>query len=211
MRTLIHVAGARPVIAMGLLSGSYSTPEDFVREGFPQAVEERGFAARITMAEMRAAWFSDGSVVQRVRDSVVEPARALGMSRLWLVGISLGGLACLAYAAHHGRQIERMALLSPYPGTREVLREIDGAGGLAQWRAPQADANPERDAWTWLRDHGRGAPRVDCYFASGDRFAEGQRRMADCLAPAAVHEAAGGHEWRDWRAMWDDFLERNRP
>lgn len=211
MRTLIHAAGERPAIAVGLLSGSYSTPEDFVREGFPQALERRGIAARIVMAEVRASWFSDGSVVQRVRETVVEPARAQGLSRVWLVGISLGGLACLAYAARHGEEIERMALLSPYPGTREVLREIDAAGGLAQWRPADAESNPEREAWAWLRDHGRNAPRVDCYFASGDRFAEGQRRIARCLPAAAVHEVAGGHEWRDWRAMWDDFLERNRP
>ena len=211
MRTLIHAAGERPAIAVGLLSGSYSTPEDFVREGFPQALERRGIAARIVMAEMRASWFSDGSVVQRVRETVVEPARAQGLSRVWLAGISLGGLACLAYAARHGEEIERMALLSPYPGTREVLREIDAAGGLAQWRPADAESNPEREAWGWLRDRGRDAPRVDFYFASGDRFAEGQRRMAGCLAATAVHEVAGGHEWRDWRAMWDDFLERNRP
>jgi len=211
MRTLIHEAGAHPAIALGLLSGSYSSPEDFVREGFPQALERRGIAARIVMAEVRASWFSDGSVVQRVRDNVVEPSLALGLERVWLVGVSLGGLACLAYAARHGGQIERMALLSPYPGTREVLGEIDAAGGLAQWRPRDAQPDPEREAWAWLRDPGPGAPQVDCYFGSGDRFAEGQRRMAGCLPRAAVHEVAGGHEWRDWRAMWDDFLERNRP
>jgi pimeloyl-ACP methyl ester carboxylesterase len=213
MRTLVHCTASRPALALGLLSGSYSTPEDFVREGFVASVAERGYAVRIVMAEMRAAYFSDGSVVRRIREQVVEPARAEGAERIWLAGISLGGLACLGYAAHHGRDLERIVLMSPYPGTRETLDEIDAAGGLAHWRpADDGEENAERDAWGWLRDHdGHAPPRVDCYFGSGDRFAGGQRRIASCLAAASVHEVAGGHEWNDWRRMWTDFLARNRP
>lgn len=213
MRTLVHCTGSRPALALGLLSGSYSTPEDFVREGFVASVEERGYAARIVMAETRAAYFSDGSVVRRIQDEVVEPSRAEGARRIWLAGISLGGLACLGYAARHGSEVERIVLLSPYPGTRETLDEIDAAGGLDHWQpADDGAENAERDAWAWLRAHdGHAPPRVDCYFASGDRFADGQRRIASCLPAAAVHERPGGHEWNDWRGMWTDFLTRNRP
>jgi pimeloyl-ACP methyl ester carboxylesterase len=211
MRTLAHTSGNRPALAVGLLSGSYSTPEDFVREGFVASLEERGIEAWIVMAEMRAAYFSDGSVVRRIHEAVVEPAHARGIGRLWLAGVSLGGLACLSYAARHARDVERIVLMSPYPGTREVLREIDAAGGLAAWQATPGEEDPERDAWAWLRDHDRNGPRVDCYFGSGDRFVEGQRRIARCLPATAVHEVEGGHEWKDWRGMWTDFLTRNRP
>jgi pimeloyl-ACP methyl ester carboxylesterase len=213
MRTLVHCTAGRPALALGLLSGSYTTPEDFVREGFVASVEEHGYAARIVMAEVRAAYFSDGTVVRRIQAAVVAPALAAGAQRVWLAGISLGGLACLGYAARHGDEVERLVLLSPYPGTRETLDEIDAAGGLAQWQpADDGVESTERDAWAWLRDHdGHAPPRVDCYFGSGDRFAEGQRRIASCLPAAAVHEVAGGHEWNDWRGMWTDFLARNHP
>ena len=101
MRTLVHCTARRPALALGLLSGSYATPEDFVREGFVASVEERGYEARIVMAEVRAAYFSDGTVVRRIQDEVVAPALAAGARRIWLAGISLGGLACLGYAARH--------------------------------------------------------------------------------------------------------------
>lgn len=211
MRTLEHSTDGPPAVALGLLSGSYSTPEDFVREGFVQAVEDRGIAAWIVMAEVRAAYFSDDSIVRRIRESVVDRARARGIGRLWLAGISLGGLAALAYAARHAADIERIVLLSPYPGTREVLREIEHAGGLDAWRAPASGSDAEQEAWAWLRDRGTGGPRVECHFASGDRFVEGQRRMAARLPANAVHEVDGAHGWNEWRRMWDDFLERNRP
>jgi pimeloyl-ACP methyl ester carboxylesterase len=211
LRTLTHATGTHPRIALGLLSGAYSTPEDLVREGFPEALERRGIAVRLAMVEVRAAYFSEGSVVQRIREAVVEPARVAGLRRIWLAGISLGALACLAHAARHGAEVERMALFSPYPGTRDVLREIEAAGGLERWRADAAPPDAERDAWRWLRDAGPRAMQVDCWFGSRDRFADGQRRMASRLPPHARHETAGAHEWRDWRAMWNDFLERYRP
>jgi len=210
MRTLIRTIGEAPSIALGLLSGSYSTAEDFVREGFLEGLERRGIAARVVLAEVRAAYFSDASIVQRIRASVVEPARAEGLARVWLAGVSLGGLACLCHAARHG-DVERMALFAPYPGTRELLREIDEAGGIERWDAAAKPLDPEREAWRWLRDHGPRAQRLDCWFASGDRFAAGQRRIAMRLPAAAVHEVAGEHEWKDWRGMWNDFLERNPP
>lgn len=212
MRTLVRTTGSRPALALALLSGSYSTPEDFVREGFVASVEEHGIAAWIVMAQVRAAHFSDASVVPMIRASVIEPARAQGLERVWLAGISLGGLACLSYAARHAADLERIVLMSPYPGTREVLREIDAAGGLARWEPPaDGEDNPEREAWAWLRGYSGREPRVDCYFGRGDRFAHGQRRIASRLPPAAVHEVEGGHEWKDWRGMWSDFLTHNRP
>ncbi len=208
MRTLIDragKAGCSPV-TLGLLSGSYSEPEDFVREGFPAAVREHGIDADIVMAPVRAAWFGDGSVVGRIRDAVVAPAREAGRQRIWLAGISLGGLAALSYAARHASDIEGIVLISPYPATREVLREVDAAGGLASWSERAAvDGDLEREAWRFLA-RGVRAPQVHCYFASGDRFVAGQRRIADTLAPENVRELPGGHDWISWRALWSDFL-----
>lgn len=208
MRTLVERTGARSGLAVILLSGSYSVPEDFVREGFVAAAQAHGLAAEIVMAEVRAAYFSDASVVQRIRQHAVEPAKARGAGRLWLVGISLGGLAALAFAARHREGLERMGLLAPYPGTRDVQREIDAAGGLARWQPRLEGDDPEREAWLWLRDGAGGMP-VECHLATGDRFVEGQRRMAACLPQAALHERPGGHDWKDWRSMWIDFLTRN--
>jgi len=210
VRTVIRTTGDAPSIALGLLSGSYSTAEDFVRKGFLESLERHRIGAWVALAEVRAAYFSDGSIVQRIRGAVVERARAEGLTRVWLAGVSLGGLACLCHAARHD-DVERMALFAPYPGTRELLREIDQAGGVDRWDAAAKPLDPEREAWRWLRDHGASAPRIDCWFASGDRFVEGQRRIAMHLPAASVHEVTGEHEWKDWRGMWNEFLEHHRP
>jgi hypothetical protein len=100
-----------------------------------------------------------------------------------------------------------VALISPYPATRAVLDEVDAAGGLDRWdpQIPEG-GDVEREAWLFLARPPAGAPSVLCYYASGDRFAEGQRRMAGTLPPDAVRELPGGHDWSAWRALWDAFL-----
>lgn len=213
MRTLTQNAtpGTSPGLCIALLTGSYSQPEDFVREGFPEAVRSEGIAAEIVMAEVRAAWFADGSIVERIHEHVVRPARARGHHRIWLAGISLGALASLSYAARHEAGIEGVLLLSPYPATREVLREMQEAGGLGRWKPvipPQGDL--EREAWMFLADRPDGGPQVHCYFASGDRFAEGQRLMAGALDPDCVRELPGGHDWAAWRQLWGEFLAHSK-
>jgi pimeloyl-ACP methyl ester carboxylesterase len=213
MRTIVDNAGAtaRPALMMALLTGTYSEPEDFVREGFPETVRAHGIEAEVVMVEIRAAWVADGSVVRRLEESVVAPGRSRGHSRIWLAGISLGALAALGYAARHAPQLEGVVLISPYPATREILREVDAAGGLAHWAPTIPEGGDiEREAWLWLARRDVSAPTVLCYFSSGDRFAEGQRRMAATLAPECARELPGGHDWAAWRVLWDAFLTDRR-
>lgn len=211
MRTLVDaVPGTSAPLLLALLSGSFSQPEDFIREGFVAALRDHGIDAQVAMAGMRMADFADGTVVERIRTAIVEPARARGATRVWIAGISLGAMAGLAYAARRERDLEGLVLIAPYPGTRPVLAEIEAQGGLANWNAAIPDGGDlEREAWRWLaRRAPGGAPGVHCYFGSEDRFAEGQRAVARALPAAAVHEMRGAHEWPDWRRMWDAFLDR---
>jgi hypothetical protein len=211
MRTLVDaVPGTSAPVLLALLSGSFTEPEDFIREGFVAAARSRGIGAQIAMAEVRMAHFADGSIVERIRESVVVPALERGASRVWLAGISLGALASLAFAARHENELEGLVLMSPYPGTRIVLREIEAEGGLAHWEpriGPEGDL--EREAWRWLARRAQRAPvpEIHFYFGASDRFADGQRTMAQALPAHAVHEMPGGHEWPDWRRMWNEFLE----
>ena len=102
-------------------------------------------------------------------------------------------------------------LVSPYPATRDILREVDAAGGLEGWApAIPEGGDLEREAWLWLARRDGNAPTVLCYFSSGDRFAEGQRRMAATLAPDCTRELPGGHDWAAWRTLWDAFLTDRR-
>ena len=197
---------------LALLPGTYSEPEDFVREGFPDALREHAIEAELVMAQVRASWFADGTIVERIREAVIVPAHERGRSRIWLVGVSLGGLAALSYVARHERDIEGILLISPYPASRGVLREMQDTPANRWTKAPiPPEGDLEREAWMWLvRNEDEKHPPVHCYFASGDRFAGGQRQMARTLPPEYVRELPGGHDWAAWRALWIEFLCNNK-
>ena len=206
MRSIVDAApGAPQALQLVLLSGGFIVAEDFVRHGFIARLRERGIECPVTIAEVRMAYFADDSLASRLA-SVLRSVRAQGGQRVWIAGVSLGGLAALCHAAHD-ESLAGLALFSPYPGTRPVLREIEQAGSLERWADATGPTDAEREAWLWLARRTPGNPPVHAWYGSGDRFSAGQRQLARALPGDNVHEIAGGHDWPDWREMWDRFLE----
>ncbi len=196
-----------------MLPGAYSLPEEFVQEGFVAALRRRGVPADVTMVDAHLGYFTDRTVLQRLRDDVVLPARAAGYRNIWLVGISLGGFAALGYAARHGADIDGVLAIAPYPGTAALQREIAAAGGPRAWAASAgagaAQDDLERDVWRWLAgDAATRRPPVYLGHGSGDRFAAGLQMMAGTVPAGHAATVPGGHDWGPWRVLWNGWLER---
>ena len=85
------------------------------------------------------------------------------------------------------------------------------SGRKSAFTRPYFFGSLSQGAWWWLAKYGdRDDPPVHGYFASNDRFASGQRQMAQALAAGRVHEVEGGHDWAAWRALWMEFLCSNK-
>jgi enterochelin esterase-like enzyme len=154
---------------------------------------------------------TDRSVLAQLRSRVLAPARAAGCSRIWLAGISLGGLMALLYMARYPAEVDGLCLLSPYLGNRMILTEILSYPSLADWYASDAAAgrdvwSEERDLWGFIARHAPLGPRWYLGFGHEDRFASAHRLLARQLPMSAVDEVAGGHDWAVWRQLWDRFL-----
>jgi pimeloyl-ACP methyl ester carboxylesterase len=209
-------AGRRAPSLMVLLPGALQTPETLLQEGMAAAVRSRGLALDLALVDPGLGAIgeaTDGSVARRL-ESLLAPARQ-EYRALWLAGISLGGFMALAHAARHPASVDGLFLLSPYPGNRLLTGAIAAAGGPAAWAAGHAENDPddEENAWRWLarNQDGRGGRRPEIHFAyaGGDRFAAGQRLMAQMLPPQRVELIDGGHDWPSWRTLWHNFLDRN--
>jgi pimeloyl-ACP methyl ester carboxylesterase len=189
------------------LPGAFNTSRDFIDAGFAAAVERRGLALQLTFFDLAFEHLHDRSVLERLRSESVLPARSAG-ERVWLAGISLGGMLALDYAVSHEEEIDGLYLMSPYLGNRMLTREIAQAPGLAAWEAGElAETDEERRIWRYIKQRGTGAVPLHLGFGKQDRFAGAQRLLAGALAPAAVNEIDGGHDWRTWSALWDNFLD----
>lgn len=220
-----------PVLLV-MLPGAFSLPAEFVDEGYVKALRERGVDADVLIVDSHLGYFSNGTILERLRLDVVGPARAAGYGQIWFVGISLGGYGSLAYAAVHGGDprfgIDGVVAVAPYLGGRRLLTEITAVGGPRAWAAAQppvvgdrvpsmaeggASDDAGREVWRWVVAHeaprAQGGPRIlPIYlgFGTEDRLAEGHRLLATLLPPDHVFRSPGDHDWPAWRAVWQQWL-----
>ncbi len=222
--------GSRTLVLM--LPGIASPPEEFIEAGFPAALAARAPGAEVRLLDSHYAYYEDRSILTRLLTEQVLPARSQGFERVWLVGISLGGLGSLGLLADvetgTGSGIQtgpegapgRLAgvvALAPYLGTAGLARDIAAAGGPVAWAATPASTQAEsgqprppleRRIWRHLATRPGGAP-VHLGYGTGDRFAHSHRLMAPLLPADLVATRPGGHDWPVWRALWDDWLARH--
>ncbi len=192
------------------LPGRGDRPEDFERRGLLAAARQAGMTADVLAVDAHLAYYRKRIVTERLWADVVAAARARGYSRLWFVGISLGGLGSLALAQDHPDAPSGIFAMAPYLGEPPLAREIEEAGGLGRWGG-QAEEPDFRGLWGWLRAYAtRQVPRPPLWLAYGeaDRYAYGHRALASALPADRVMTEAGGHDLPTWSRLWADFLAR---
>lgn len=184
--TSIAYAQSRPgEILVVFLPGIGDFAEDFESRGFIDALAQSRLGADAVAVDAHYGYYARRSVLKRLAEDVVLPARSRGYGQIWLVGISMGGLGALLYVMHYPGHVARALLLAPYLG------------------------EPDWDLWPWIRDHqAKQAVRPKLYlgYGSGDRFAKTNALFATHLPPGHALAIAGGHDWRTWRRLWESFL-----
>jgi len=202
------VPGSYAPTRIVLLPAAYTAPEDFVREGFLSCTRERGLAVDLAFVEVSLQHVSDRTILRRLRHEAVLPARAVGCTSVWICGISLGGFLALAYAERYPTEVDGLCLLAPYLGNRMVTGEIERADGPLSWEPGEVAADDdERRVWRFIKTHRERSLVLHLGFGREDRFAASHRMMAAALAPQAVDERPGGHDWPVWRELWENFLD----
>src|ERR1043165_3038605 len=117
LRTIAHpgegVAGGDLVV---FLPGRGDRAEDFEGRGLLAAAREAGLRADVLAVDAHLAYYYKRVITERLWEDVVLPARARGYRRLWLVGISLGGLGSTSLAKEHPDAVAGILAVAPYLG-----------------------------------------------------------------------------------------------
>jgi pimeloyl-ACP methyl ester carboxylesterase len=197
-------------ILLIMLPGAGIAGADFAEHGMTAAVHDAGLPADIIIAHPDMGLYLEDGITDVLHREVIEPALARGYRRIWLLGISLGGMGALLYASTYQQYIEGIILIAPFIGTRGTTAEIARAGGLTAWTTANSAATaPEQRLLLWLQTHlatPAQPPAIYLGYALQDRFAAAHKLLAQHLPPSRVAAAPGGHDWPSWTALWRQLL-----
>jgi len=204
-------AGDHALLVM--LPGATHKPHDFARQGFVPALRRRNLPVDTVAVDAHLGYYLERDLTQRLTEDVIVPARAAGYARIWLLGISLGGMGALMYARAHPEAIAGVVVLAPFLGVQGTIDEIVRAGGIDRWEPGAIDPqDDERTLLAWLKAYGaedRVLPRIHLAYGTGDRFVAASGILGACLPPARILTIAGGHDWKTWGALWEQLLDRD--
>ncbi len=204
-----------------LLPGRGDRPQRYADNGFARVIRDNGVEADVLGVDMHLGYFRDKSVADRLHQDVVGPALERGQ-KVWLAGISLGGLGALLYMAHHPAEVEGAVLLSPYLGEGAVLDEIEAAGSLGAWEPPELDPNPSEPPegqevwqrlWAFLQQslENPDSPPLYLAYGNGDRLSRAHQLLARELPDEQVVMIDGGHDWETWVPLWEALMAQTVP
>jgi len=200
---------------MVFLRGMGGGSESFEEQGFVDEVRARGLAFDMAAPDAHIGYYMDRSMIQRLKKDVIDPAKAGGCRKIWLIGVSMGGLGAILYLKEHPQDVAGVYLMAPFLGTQLILDEIDAAGGLNRWKpgALQGEDDWQRMLWTWLKTEVAGHPEKIVYLGYGteDFYGKGARLLAPALPPDRVYAIAGGHDYPTFKTLWKMFLSGSAP
>jgi pimeloyl-ACP methyl ester carboxylesterase len=202
-------AGGQPRTLVVLLPGRWDRPRDFGKYSFPEIAARAGAQVDMVAVDAHLNYYLKNMIVDRLREDVIGPARQ-HYDRIWLVGISIGGTGALLYAAQHPEDLAGVVLFAPYLGEDAVIDEVAAHGSLASWQPPEAVAEDDfqRRIWIGLQSYAREKARPPLYLGWGetDSFARANGLLARELPKDHIFTAPGGHEWKAWKALWEQLV-----
>ena len=189
-----------------MLPGRGDRADIIIANGFQEEGERLAFDT--VAVDAHFGYYMKRSLLPRLREDFILPAKAAGYDNIWLLGVSMGGFGSLLYANEYPGEIDGIVLLAPYLGDPDLAREIDAGGGLAAWSGDgPAFKSYEIGVWKWLQDttNARSGTPVILGYGEADDGAKTFAVLADALEDSSVYTREGGHDWITWRPLWNEI------
>ncbi len=185
----------------------------FAEEGMVEATWQRGIDFDMVAPNSHFAYYSERTLIERLRQDVILPAKNKGYTKIWLVGPSMGGLGSLLYVREYPEDIDGIYLISPFLGDDEIIDEINDQGGLGHWKP--GDYSPDEDwqrmLWHWIKAdvERQNTPPIYLGYGNDDMYGKAQRLLVTALPESHISRLDGGHDYETFKALWLKFLERD--
>lgn len=195
------------------LRGKGGSHKSFEEYGFIQVVQEAHVPCDMVAVDAHFGYYLDRTLDQRLKEDVIDPARAKGYKKIWLAGVSMGGLGAILYTLKYPGDISGIILISPFLGFDGIRKEITSAGGLQKWE-PGLFTEEDWERLVWARLKSQVTDQASCPmylgYGASDEYMASQALLGHVLPANQVKILPGGHSpttfQRIWKVMVRDIL-----
>lgn len=187
------------------LPGRGGSMDDFSRHGFIGQMRAAGITADAVAVDAHLGYYYRRSILVRLEQDVLKPAREQGYRHIVVVGISLGGLGAVLSTRDLPQYVDAVVLIAPYLGKRtELFDQIRRAGGPAAWAAgrPARSGEVDDELWTFLGQRAGALPPTYLCVGTDDYLRAGQSLLSELLPASHVVALPGAHNWKTWQKLW---------
>lgn len=200
-----HLAPA----AIVLLPAALTSPDDFIANGFAEAIDACGLDVDLLIPDLHADCYLRSTAVELL-DQMLQQQVLNRYASLWLAGVSLGGYGVMQHARLSEIVLPPLKgrfLMAPYLGSREIVNAVNASGGIAAWPGEHSDL-PDAPLWLWLQRQGHTELAQNLCVGCGteDRFALSSRLLEALVPDRQVLSTVGDHSFATWRALWEQWL-----
>lgn len=198
-------------VLLVMLPGMGISSQDFVDYGLVAMAQSGHQIVDVLATQPDQSLYLDGVIADDLNKVLARFTSGENDTRLWLLGISLGGMGALACAARSVARIEGLVLLAPFIGTRGTVAALQRAGGWNHWSPRESVATQaEQEVLCWLQTclANPAGPPIWLGHATRDRFAAGHRMLAAALPDDRTVQVEGAHDWPAWQAQFQALMRR---
>jgi pimeloyl-ACP methyl ester carboxylesterase len=106
------VQGKRSLIIF--LPGTGDSVTVFQKQGLIDTVRELELPIDMIAVDAHIGYYAHWSILARLKEDVIVPAKSRLYDQIWLVGDSLGAYGSISYAKQHPDEITGVVLLGPF-------------------------------------------------------------------------------------------------
>lgn len=212
----IAVPGKAPGKLLVVVLPGFAIDQDGMRDEGVAAAIQRGWPeADVILTGGTFPYYRTGTLVQRLHEDVIVPARKRGYQEIWLAGGSMGGMGALLYEQNFPGAMTGILLMSPFLGGNDLFEEFRDAGGLHKW--PPGDLgvidgeNYQRHVWKMIQGWKQKphlARRVWLVCGTEDSLFSDAKVLANEIPQSQAIFGPGKHDWEFWIPAAEDVMRK---
>lgn len=197
--------GTRSDSLLVLLPGLGDTDKKFSKEGIIDLLGNTTAETDVVTVNAHYKYYESRTLIDRLLEDVIYPARRQGYRNIRVAGVSLGGFGALLLLKYRPEEVDAVGLIAPYLGEKEYYEY------LLHENAQEPEIEYKQNLWPWLtRLDSESTNRIYIGYGEEDEFAVPGALLSERLPEGNGIAIKGGHNWSTFGRIFQQLIAESR-